>query len=61
MRASLVCYFNLYDLVQIDYLRQDMRKMEAQEASLKAELERLGVRAVLDYGVESSSKKRRQA
>jgi len=37
-----------------------MRKMEAQEASLKAELERLGVRAVLDYGVESSSKKRRQ-
>jgi len=48
-------------LLQIDHLRQDMRKMEAQEASLKAELERLGVRAVLDYGVESSSKKRRQA
>ncbi|KAE8441389.1 hypothetical protein EG329_005016 [Mollisiaceae sp. DMI_Dod_QoI] len=57
---ELVKDTNLKLQLQIDHLRQDMRKMEAQEASLKAELERLGVRAVLDYGVESSSKKRRQ-
>jgi len=57
---ELVKDTNMKLQLQIDHLRQDMRKMEAQEASLKAELERLGVRAVLDYGVESSSKKRRQ-
>ena len=36
-----------------------MREMEAQKDSLKADLERLGVGAVFDSGVESSSKKRR--
>ncbi|CZT10237.1 uncharacterized protein RAG0_14771 [Rhynchosporium agropyri] len=58
-RGSLNANMNLQ--LQIDHLRQDIRKTEAQEASLKAELERLGIRAVLDHGVESSSKKRRQA
>ncbi|PVH79448.1 hypothetical protein DL98DRAFT_589316 [Cadophora sp. DSE1049] len=50
---------------KIDDLRWDMREVEqsyknikAQKDSLKAELERLGVGAVLDSGVEGSSKKR---
>ncbi|KAH9205176.1 hypothetical protein DL95DRAFT_492337 [Leptodontidium sp. 2 PMI_412] len=43
---------------RIDELRRDMREVEAQKDSLKADLERLGVGAVLDSGVESPSKKR---
>ncbi|KAH6698997.1 hypothetical protein BKA61DRAFT_583034 [Leptodontidium sp. MPI-SDFR-AT-0119] len=34
--------------VKIDELRRDIREVEAQNNSLKADLERLGVRAVLD-------------
>ncbi|KAH7370399.1 hypothetical protein BKA65DRAFT_471616 [Rhexocercosporidium sp. MPI-PUGE-AT-0058] len=45
---------------KIDELRRDMREVEAQKDSLKADLERLGVGVVLDSGIESSSKKRRR-
>ncbi|PVH69321.1 hypothetical protein DL98DRAFT_176990 [Cadophora sp. DSE1049] len=45
---------------KIDELRRDIREVEAQKDSLKADLERLGVGAVFDSGVESSSKKRRR-
>ncbi|XMA13635.1 hypothetical protein WAI453_006426 [Rhynchosporium graminicola] len=45
--------------VKIDEMRRDMREVEAQKDILKADLERLGVGAGLDSGVESSGKKRR--
>ncbi|KAH7374075.1 hypothetical protein BKA64DRAFT_256611 [Cadophora sp. MPI-SDFR-AT-0126] len=46
--------------VKLDELRRDMREVEGQKDILKADLERLGVGAVLDSGVESSGKRRRQ-
>ncbi|KAH7310346.1 hypothetical protein BKA65DRAFT_485024 [Rhexocercosporidium sp. MPI-PUGE-AT-0058] len=42
--------------IKINELRRDIREVEAQKDCLKADLERLGVRAVLDFNIKSRPK-----